>query len=204
MRILVADDHRLILDGIKAALAEGEGIEVVAEATRGDQVLPLIGRTNPDMVLLDVRMPGLDGFACLDRIRAKYPELKVVVMSAYADRNLVDSALRRGAVAYIVKTVDPIDLPAALRQAVQGTVFHALGVDDDATSAKELGLTERELMILRAVARGLSNQAIGKEFWVTEQTVKFHLTNIYRKIGVANRVEAVHFVYQHGLAEAAG
>ena len=201
MRVLVADDHPLVLEGIKRVLDDVDGIEVVGEANRGDRVLPLIGRTDPDLVLLDVRMPGLDGLSCLDQIRSRYPKVKVVVISGFSDRVHVDAALRRGASGYIVKSVDPCDLPAALRQAVKGTVFHAVGIEDDSASAKEIGLTERELTILRAVARGLSNQAIGKECWVTEQTVKFHLTNIYRKLGVSNRAEAVHFAYQHGLAE---
>ena len=202
MRVLLADDHPLVLEGLKRVLDEVEGIKVVGEANRGDKVLPLIGRTDPDLVLLDIRLPGLDGLSCLDQIRSRYPKVKVVVLSGHSDRPHVDAALRRGAVAYIVKSVDPFDLPAALRQAVKGTVFHAVGIEDDGASAKEIGLTERELTILRAVARGLSNQAIGKEFWVTEQTVKFHLTNIYRKLGVANRTEATRYAYQHGLFEA--
>src|SRR5207237_10255875 len=111
--------------------------------------------------------------------------------------------LKRGANAYIVKSVNPVDLPAALRQAVEGTVFTAIGLTGDSgeAAAKEAGLTERELVILRAVARGLSNEAIAKELWVAEQTVKFHLTNIYRKLGVANRTEAHRSAYQNGLVE---
>lgn len=201
MRVLLADDHQLILEGIKGVLDGADGIEVVGETNRGDQVLPLVGRTRPDMVILDIRMPGLDGLACLDLLRKRHPTVKVVVLSAFTDREHVDAALRRGASAYVVKSVNPMDLPVTLRQAIDGHVIHAIGARDDAEDAKDVGLTERELTILRAVARGLSNQAIGKEFWVTEQTVKFHLTNIYRKLGVANRAEAVHFAYRHGLVE---
>src|SRR6185369_2243053 len=94
------------------------------------------------------------------------------------------------------------DLPAALRQALEGTVYHAIGLfEQSETAAKAAGLTEREIAILNALARGLSNEAIGKELWVAEQTVKFHLTNIYRKLGVSNRTEAARLAYQNGLVE---
>jgi DNA-binding NarL/FixJ family response regulator len=203
MRILLADDHPLILAGVRRTLESIDDIEVVGEATRGGEVLPLIGRTSPDLVLLDIRMPQLDGLACLDRIRSRYPDVKVVVLSAFGDKDHIQSALKRGASAYVVKGVDTADLPSALRQAVTGTVVHALGIPDDHEDviAGEAGLTKRELSMLKAVAKGLSNQAIGKEFWITEQTVKFHLRNIYRKLGVASRTEAVRYAYEHGLVE---
>jgi DNA-binding NarL/FixJ family response regulator len=164
-------------------------------------VLPLIERTQPDLVLLDIRMPQLDGLACLDRIRKRYPQVKVVVLSVFSDPEHIEGALKRGASGYIVKSINPLDLPSAIRQAVEGTVYHALGLPEaDARSeAREAGLTEREVTILSGVARGLSNRAIGRELWVTEQTVKFHLTNIYRKLGVENRTEAVRYAYQHRL-----
>jgi DNA-binding NarL/FixJ family response regulator len=203
LRILIADDHQLMLDGIRRALEPCEDFEIVGEAHSGSEVLPVIGRTDPDVVLLDMRMPGMDGLTCLERIRKQYPRIKVVVLSVFREPEHIEAALKRGASGYIVKSVNPLDLPAALRQAFEGTVFHALGLPDDSEPARArgTGLTDRELGILKAVARGLSNQAIGKELWVTEQTVKFHLTNIYRKLGVANRTEAARYAYQHALVE---
>jgi DNA-binding NarL/FixJ family response regulator len=203
MKVLIADDHRLMLEGIRRALETAEDIEIVGEAHTGSQVLPLVGRTNPDLVLLDMRMPQVDGLMCLDQIRKRYPKVKVIVLSVYSDSEHIESALKRGACGYIVKSVNPLDLPSAIRQAVEGTVYNAIGMPevDETTTAKAAGLTEREIAILKAVARGLSNQAIGKELWVTEQTVKFHLTNIYRKLGVANRTEAARYAYQNGLVE---
>ena len=202
MRVVIADDHRLMLAGIRRALETADDIEIVGEAHTGSQVLPLVARTSPDVVLLDVRMPQLDGLACLDLIRTRHPDVKVVMLSMFSEAEHIEAALVRGACGYILKSVNPLDLPSAVRQAVEGTVFHPFGVPEDAetTTAKAAGLSEREVAILRAVARGLSNQAIGKELWVTEQTVKFHLTNIYRKLGVANRTEAARYAYQHGLA----
>jgi DNA-binding NarL/FixJ family response regulator len=200
LRVLIADDHPLILHGLRTVLDDVDGIEIVGEASTGSQVLPLITRTNPDLVVLDIRMPELDGLACLDRIRARFPTTKVVILSAFNDSDRIQAALRRGACGYIVKSVSSLDIPAVLRQAVSGNVFHAVA-PSDAASAKSLGLTEKEMEILKAVARGLSSHAIGKELWVTEQTIKHHLTNIYRKLGVKNRTEAVRYAFEHGLAD---
>jgi len=202
VKVLIADDHKLIVDGIKRALEESPDFEVVGEASSGSQVLPLVGRTNPDLVLLDLRMPGADGLTCLAQIKKRYPEVKVVVLSVSTDQNVIQTALQRGASAYIVKSINPIDLPSALRQAVEGTVYSAIGLPDPGENpARAAGLTDRETTILAALARGLSNEAIGKELWVAEQTVKFHLTNIYRKLGVSNRTEAARLAYQHGLVD---
>jgi DNA-binding NarL/FixJ family response regulator len=201
IRVLVADDHRLILEAVRRSLGSAEDIEIVGEAESGTQVLPLVHQTSPDLVLLDLRLPGLDGLACLDSIRKRHPDVKVVILSAFEDEEHVRAAFARGASAYIVKSVNPLDLPSALRQVVEATVYQAPAVVQGASAVPPAvaGLTEREMVILKAVARGLSNQAIGKEFWVTEQTVKFHLTNIYRKLGVSNRTEATRFAYNNGL-----
>jgi DNA-binding NarL/FixJ family response regulator len=200
IRVLLADDHRLILQALQRAFEEVDGIEVVGTASDGRQVVPLIARTNPDLVLLDMRMPEMDGLACLDRIRKHHPSIKVVMLSAFDDADRIRTALKRGASAYIVKTVNPLDLPAALRQVVQPTIYFGAPPQEEEPAAAA-GLTERETAMLRALARGLSNAAISKEFWVTEQTVKFHLTNIYRKLGVKNRTEATRFAYQNGLVD---
>jgi DNA-binding NarL/FixJ family response regulator len=203
MRVLVADDHPLMLVGVRRVLEQAEDFDVVGEARVGSEVLPLIGDTNPDVVLLDMRMPGIDGLGCLERIRLRYPNVKVVVLSVSSNREHIQTALTRGASGYIVKSINPLDLPSAIRQAVDGTVYHPLGMPEvnDAAIAKAAGLTERELTIVKAVARGLSNQAIAKELWVTEQTVKFHLTNIYRKLNLSNRTEAARWAYAQGFME---
>jgi len=203
MKVLVADDHRLMVEGIRRALEPADDIEIVGEASTGSQVLPLVRRLNPDVVLLDMRMPQMDGLTCLDQIKKNCPNVKVIMLSVFSDPERIQAAFSHGASGYIVKSVNPLDLPSAIRQAVEGTVFNALGFPDvdEESVGKAAGLTERELSILKAVAKGLSNAAIGRELWVTEQTVKFHLTNIYRKLNLANRTEAARYAYQHGLAE---
>ena len=204
MRVLIADDHPLILAGIKRALEEDDQFEVVAEARVGSQVLPLVSQTQPDLALLDLRMPEMDGLACLDRIRKEHPKVKVVILSVSTDPEVVQTVLNHGAAAYVVKSVNPIDLSSALRQALEGTVFSAVGLPEKTAqqdAVKAAGLTDRETTILKALARGLSNEAIGKELWVAQQTVKFHLTNIYRKLDVKNRTEAARYAYEHGLID---
>jgi DNA-binding NarL/FixJ family response regulator len=203
MKLLIADDHPLVLVGVRQMLEREETFEVVGAASSGSEVLPLVGRLNPDVLLLDLRMPGVDGLGCIERVRARHPKVKVVLLSAHADPEQIQSAFKRGACGFIIKSIDPSDLASAIRQAVEGTAFHALGLPalDENPVARAAGLTERELTIMKGVARGLSNQAIGKEVWVTEQTVKFHLTNIYRKLGVSNRTEAARWAFAHGLAD---
>jgi DNA-binding NarL/FixJ family response regulator len=203
VRILIAEDNRLMLEGLSRALGRVEDIEIVGATHLGPQVLPLIERRRPEMVALELGMRAADGQSCLDLIRERYPDVTVVVFSAPTDLVTIRSALARGARAFIIKSIDPLDIPAALRHAHEETVYHAIGAgptpDEELRTA---GLTEREITMLKALARGLSNKAISRELWVTEQTVKFHLGNLYRKIGVANRLAAASFAHTHGISPA--
>jgi DNA-binding NarL/FixJ family response regulator len=203
LRVLIADDHPLVLAGVRSMLERDGTFDVVGEARSGTDVMPLIRRLNPDIVLLDLRMPGVDGIGCLIRIRARHPEVKVVVLSMVVDTEQIQVAFKHGACGYVVKSIDPGDLASAIRQSIDGSAYHALGLPalDASAVARGNGLTDRELTIVQAVARGLSNAAIGKELWVTEQTVKFHLTNIYRKLGVKNRTEAARWAFAKGLVD---
>jgi DNA-binding NarL/FixJ family response regulator len=202
LKVLIADDHRLMLHAIRLALSDNDDIEIVAEADSGTKVLPLVGQTDPDIVLLDVRMPGIDGLTVLERLRERYPKVRVAMLSAIDDPTVVKAALGRGASAFIVKHIDPRDLAAAVRQAIEGAVFQPLGQLESVNgNGNEADLSKRELTILQALQSGLSNKQIAKELFLAEQTVKFHLTNIYRKLGVNNRTEAVRYAYEHGLVE---
>jgi DNA-binding NarL/FixJ family response regulator len=200
-KIVIADDHPVVLLGIRSALEKDGGFEILAETGDGAQVVTLVGRTNPDVVLLDLKMPGMSGLECLERLRVRHPGVKVVIIAAEADPTTIEATFKRGACGYIVKNVDIRDIGPSIRQAVDGTAYHAFGlpaISDEAT-ARDAGLSERELEILRGVARGLSNKAIAGELWVTEQTVKFHLTNVYRKLGLSNRSEATRWVLAKGI-----
>jgi two-component system nitrate/nitrite response regulator NarL len=203
LRVLLADDHRLILNAVRLVLEHHGGFEVVAEATSVSEVLPLVRHTHPDIVLLDIRIAGMDGLVCLDQIKKSHPEITVIVLSVSSDPDVVGDALTRGASAYIIKSVNPIDLPAVIHQAINETLDTPFGQPDDtaASAAKTAGLTPRELTILTALAQGFSNTTIANQFSLAPQTVKYHLTNIYRKLRVANRIDAARYAYQQGLVE---
>src|SRR5215831_4057447 len=200
-KLVVADDHKLMRTAIRFALAEASDLEIVGEAEAGNQLLPLVDRTLPDVVLLDLRMPGMDGLRCLELLHERHPEVKTIVLSASDDRAAVKACFARGAIAFFHKSVDPANLAAVVRQAVAGTVFFALGDGSVADAEPEWDLTPRETEILRALAEGRSNKQMAKEFWLSAQTIKYHLTHIYRKLGVNSRTEAARQAYEHGLIE---
>jgi DNA-binding NarL/FixJ family response regulator len=205
LRVLIADDHPLIIAGIRRGLEDHDDIEIAGEAHSGAQLMELMERRRPTLVLLDLRMPEVSGVECIERIARTWPDVKIVVLSACDDRASIDAALNAGASAYIVKSVKPVDIASVLRQASTGGVFHA-GSGRRPVPAREPEprhasvLTEREREILDAVAAGLTTSAISHNLWVSEHTVKFHLTNIYRKLGVANRAGAIRYALEHGAA----
>jgi DNA-binding NarL/FixJ family response regulator len=202
-RVLLVDDHELLLSGLRQTLERSGGFEIVGEATRASQVMPLVRREHPDVVLLDIRLAEVDGLVCLDEIKANFPEIKVIVLSAFSDPVLIDDAMKRGASGYVVKSVQPVDLPALIRRTVEDDEpLLTLAAEHEAVAAAAaVGLTPREFAMLTALAKGMTNDAIGKHLTVAPQTVKFHLTNVYRKLGVGNRTEAALYAYQHGLVE---
>lgn len=212
IRVCIADDHLLILSAVRRALEAADGIEVVGSTQRGDEVAELVEQQRPDLVLLDHRMPGADGIECLKLIRQRHPEIKVVMLSASEDAAQISEALSAGASAYIGKRINPDDLASTLRQVVAGVVYQSPAPDIEVEQAFErpapaappsCDLTERELTMLDAISRGLSTKMISRELWISEKTVKFHLTNIYRKLGVHNRTGAMRYAYEHGLVAAA-
>ena len=145
-------------------------------------------------------MPGVDGLRCLESLRQRHPEVKTVVLSGTDDADVIDAAFQRGAAAFILKRIDPVDLAPVIRQALDGNVFYPVSSAGRRRDAG-LGLTTREADILKALAEGLSNKQIARQFWLSEQTIKFHLTNIYRKLEVGSRTEAVRHAYEHGMIE---
>jgi DNA-binding NarL/FixJ family response regulator len=203
LKVVVADDHALVISAIRAALETAEDIEVVGQATSGAAVMPLLESTKPDLLLLDVRMPQMDGLTCLERIRTRFPDLKVIMLSATADDpEIVRAAFTRGARAFVGKHVEPRDLASVIRLADQSVVQQPFGLLDDSQNMPiETPLTDSQLRVLQALVRGLSNKEIARELWLSEQTVKFHLSNIYRVLDVASRAEAIRYAYEHALVE---
>jgi two-component system, NarL family, response regulator DevR len=211
VRVVIVEDHPLMLSALRETLEDADGFAVVGTANSGLQVEPLVSRTRPDLVLLDLGLPGLDGLSCLALLRERHPEAIVVVLSGLDDDETVEKVLLGGATAFVSKSITPTDLPVLLRQALLGNVHFAAPrvARDVVTQATrqsrldeargETGLTARELEILEAVARGLSNRAAGEELFLSPETVKFHLHKIYRKLAVGNRTEAAQTAYRLGL-----
>lgn len=203
LQVLIADDHPLMLRGIRRTLETSEDIDVIGEARSGEQLLALVERRRPSLVLLDLHMPGLHGLDCLTELKRRWPEVTIVVISASEDLGSIDAALTAGASAYILKSVSPVDIASVLRQAASGAVFHVPSTPPNSCNktpaATGPDLTPRETTILRAVADGLTTKAISRDLWLSEHTVKFHLTNIYRKLGVSNRSGAVRYALENGL-----
>ena len=207
VRVCIADDHMLILSGIRTALEAADDVEVVGAASSGAKLLTMVDQERPDVVLLDHRMPGMDGMTCLKLIKERHPEMQVVMLSASEDRAQINEALAAGASAYIGKRINPEDLASVLRQVVAGVVYHQ--VAPVAGEAPEVGaagaeLTARERTMLEAVSRGLSTKEISRELWISDKTVKFHLTNMYRKLGVNNRAGAIRYAFENGLIPTPG
>jgi DNA-binding NarL/FixJ family response regulator len=206
LKVLIADDHPLMLQGIRRALQDSEGLEVVGEARSGEEALALIERRKPDIVLLDLHMPGMGGLECIAEIKRSWPEVKAVVISASDERTSIDAALLAGASAYILNSVCAVDIPSVLRQASAGAVYHVPAASCTRSESQPVTtgpeLTPRERTILTAVADGLTTKAISQDLWLSEHTVKFHLTNIYRKLGVSNRSGAVRYAFENDLTSA--
>jgi DNA-binding NarL/FixJ family response regulator len=206
---VVLDHHPIWLEAVQAIL-ERIGVEVVGKATVADAVLDLISIHRPDVLVTSIELDDseIDGIACLRLAHERQPSLKAIVLSAYDDAEHIEAALAAGAVAYVVKTAHPDDFAAAIRQSFEHSVFMAgIHVTQPAEKAEVAGdtrgLTRRELEILCLVAEGHSNAQLAKMLWVTEQTVKFHLSNIYRKLDVSNRTEASRWAQVQGLLSSA-
>ena len=204
VRLLLVDDHEMVRAGLRTFLGLQPDMEVVGEAGTAEQALALVPRLRPDIVLLDLVLPGMSGLEAVRRLRAAHPEVKVVVLTSYAGEESVLPAIRAGVSGYLLKDVGPRELADALR------AVHAGGASLDpavaATVVQSVAepvrdpLTPREHEVLRLVARGLSNRLIARELALSEKTVKAHVSAVLAKLGVADRTQAALHAVRHGLA----
>ncbi|TCC32464.1 response regulator [Kribbella sindirgiensis] len=206
IRVVVADDQQVVREGLVALLGLIDGVHVTGAAANGVEAVDLVARGNVDVVLMDLRMPVLDGTQATARITADFPDVAVLVLTTYADDASIASALRAGARGYLTKDAGRAEIGAALRSTAAGqSTFDAevskrLIAGLTSTDQSTDGLTARETEVLRLIAQGLSNPEIAGRLFISEATVKTHINNTFAKIGARHRAEAVRYAYQKGVA----
>lgn len=212
IRVLVVDDQQIMREGLVALLELLDGIEVAGAAGDGERALELVAGTPCDVVLMDLRMPVLDGIEATRRLTAEHPGVPVLVLTTYSDDESIAAALHAGARGYLTKDAGRAEIDAALRAAVTGQSTFNAPVSERLVAALNSpapadrpapadGLTAREAEVLGLIGQGLSNAEIAGRLFIGEATVKTHINNAFAKIGARNRAEAVRYAYRHGLAQ---
>jgi NarL family two-component system response regulator YdfI len=212
IRVLIADDHQVVREGLRMILEAEEGFQVVGEAADGVEAVELTGQAQPQVILMDLRMPRMDGLEAIERIRAQWPQVAIVILTTYDEDDLMVRGLRAGALGYLLKDTSRQELFDCLRAAARGdallkpeVIARVLSSAPESPvgrkhrGAHEITLTERELEVLEGAAQGERNKEIAARLGITERTVKAHLTSIYNKLGVDSRASAVAVAMQSGL-----
>ena len=209
IRVLVVDDHAIVRKGICALLATEPGIQVVGEAKEGQEAVSKTARLRPEVVLMDLVMPGMDGLEAIRRILADQPEVRILVLTSFAGDDKIFAAIRAGALGYLLKDSGPEELILAIKQvhsgqsslhpAIARRLLQELSHNPD-RAAKAEALTERELEVLRLVAKGLSNDEIARSLSISEATVRTHVSNILAKLSLDSRTQAALYALREGLA----
>jgi DNA-binding NarL/FixJ family response regulator len=209
VRLLIADDHVVVRAGLKSLLADVQDVQIVAEAVNGEEAVRLARRHRPDVIMLDVRMPGADGLAVLGQLRTELPDAAVVMFSSYDNPTYIARAVALGAAGYLVKNASRDEIVAAIRQAAAGEVLwsreglrRVTGALSTPRAPTEIDapLTKRESEVLRQLALGLSNKEIAQALDISYETVKEHVQHILRKLAVADRTQAAVWAVRKGLA----
>ena len=207
IRVMLVDDHAVVRSGLAKFLLVYKDLELVAEAEDGAEALQLCGLHQPDVVLMDLMMPNVDGVVATRQIRQRYPHVQVIALTSFREENLVQGALQAGAIGYLLKNVTAQELAQAIRAAHAGKM--TLSSEASETLARSLlqppipdnQLTEREREVLTLMVKGMSNQEIADKLVVSLGTVKFHVSNIFLKLGVQSRVEAVTLALQRRMVD---
>jgi NarL family two-component system response regulator LiaR len=205
IRVMIVDDHGMVRRGLAAFLRVFADLELVGEARNGKQAIQVCEQVRPDVILMDLVMPEMDGTAAARMIREQYPHVQVIALTSFQEKELVRDALRAGAISYLLKNVSADDLAEAIRAACAGRstlapeALQALVQADDQEPTPGHDLSDREREVLALLVEGLSNPEIAARLSVSRSTAKAHVSNILSKLGVSNRAEAVALAVQHNL-----
>ena len=205
IKVLVVDDHPMTRAGLALFLEAYPDLSLVGEVASGEEALSVCGEAKPDVILMDLKLPGMDGVNTLQAIRERYPEVQVIVLTSYPEARLVERAVQSGAIGYLLKDVSAYELVEAIRSAHGGRAVLAREATEALVRAvrqqayQDYELTEREEEVLALMVDGMSNGQIAERLTVTRATVKFHVGGILSKLGASNRAEAVTMVWQRRL-----
>ena len=209
IRVLIADDHAVVREGLRGLISSEPGMEVVAEARDGLETVQRVRAVQPDVILVDLVMPRMDGIQAIGEITAEFPDSRILVLTSFADDDKVFPAIKAGALGYLLKDSSPQELLDAIREVYHGEsslhptiarkLIRELSEPPNLPPADE-PLTEREVEVLRLVAQGLSNEEIGSRLFISERTVRTHVSNILGKLHLANRTQAALYALREGLA----
>ena len=202
IRIVIAEDHPVVRSGLKLLLGEHEDISIIGEAATGREVVDLVEQLLPDLVLMDISMPELNGLEATRIIRQKHASLPILVLTMHEDERYFSSILKAGANGYIVKGAAPGDLVSAIRAVAAGSSYLYHSLARVLAKQEETRLTPRELEILQLTAHGKTAKETGKELCISANTVERHRSNIMQKLGLSNRSELVRFAVERGMLEA--
>ena len=206
IRVMIVDDHLMVRDGLKVFLSVYNDLDIVGEASDGQTALEVCKRVRPDVILMDIIMPNMDGPTATRKLRAEFPTVQVIALTSFAEKDLVQQAIRSGAIAYVLKDVDPDKLADAIRDANHGkgsidTTAAKVLLDTEIQPAPDYNLTQREQEILALVVKGKTNGEIAGQLTLSVGTVRFHVSNILSKLGVSNRTEASSLALKNDLVE---
>lgn len=213
LKILIADDHVIVREGVRLILAKERDLEVIGEAGDGRQALDLVDRLHPDVVIMDLSMPGMGGIEATKHVKERHPAVNVLALTMHEDESYVFQLLRAGASGYVLKRAAAQDLVQAVRAAARGEAFlypsitrkvlddYLKRVEQGEERERYDGLTEREREVLTLIAQGLTNQQIAQKLYISIKTVQTHRAHILEKLGLHDRTELVRYAIRKGLIE---
>lgn len=208
IKVMIVDDHKLVREGLKAVFDQGDEVEVTGEASSGEEAIEIVDKVKPDVILMDISMPGMNGIQATKAIRDSHPDAKIVILTMLDQEGYVYEAIKAGATGYMLKSTSSDELVNAIQTVYDGKAL----LHPEATAqllkefvslaenkARDYGISNREMEVLQLLSEGKTNKEIAKALWISEQTVKTHVAHIFDKLGTSDRTETVARALRNGL-----